>query len=407
MLLPICARGQVDDERWRLVSLGATDMEGEVQAGGTEAPQVAFKSEFERSELGELQVLAIFRNESPGEGAGRMDVTVGLFDLTDRPIQVKKQVFSVDRSWNYFACATRFGWSERGKWDAGTYRMRVWTGDRVRGEGTFFVNSTETVVDAVWELTEVDLYEGDESFALTNLIDSEEEFSRRSTRGIHWVIRGENPFFGQRVWTPDLSVYVFRPDGSLMGVSRNRDAVPPEIRTMTISDGIGWQEEGNWMVGEYRFEFEQGNRLVMERTVRVTDPVLQERAKPWAAHFGIVDFEVFAGSATEFPKAREKSAFFSGNESLGLWGKVVVENNSNHTDAHEHEVFWQLIGPRGALVSGIREPFRIEPTWKRAHQRVLLGFREAGQWPEGSYKLLLSINEEVVGVRRFSIGGPE
>lgn len=410
LLLPAAA-----DEvatRWRFHSLGAmvVDSGEDLSDAGSPGVEKRFERVFLKSELDGVRVAAFFRNEMPGEGVERVEVTLGLFDLADRPIQVKREVIPVERSWSQFVCSQRFGWSEAGRWDVGTYRMRVWLDESLRGESTFFVSAGErdpAIGVTAWTLTEVDFFEGDNSLAVSELSEPAEEFSRRTTRGIHWMVRGRNPFFGARVWIPDFSVYVFQPDGTLMGVWRNLEAVPPEREEITLTDGFGWNEAGNWMVGEYRVEFEQGNRLVLAREFRVTDPVLEARGRPWAVHIGVAKIGVFAGEREKFPPFPENADFFSGEDALSLWGELVVENNPNHSMAHEHEVFWQLVGPDGEPVAGVREPFRIESGWKTARQRVLLDSRNAGEWPTGSYKLLLSIDGRTADVRRFTIGEPE
>ncbi len=419
-LLVLIAGGSVargENEGLRLYRIGAfpglsDEKPTEEAEGGEERKPVKYAVHFPRNSAGYITAQASFVNKRYAENQFSYEVTMGLYTYDNRPISAHKKKMVVAADWKYAWITQSYGWPDAGKWTVGTYRIKVWVDGELAGESSFYVYDDEKDPKANEngiDIRSIEFYEGGDFFKPGLGATPAVRFPRRSTRRIYWVARGKNLRYLERAQQPRVTAYFYRPDGSLMGVAPNRYLIAPEVENAVLVEGIGWSAPGNWGPGKYRFELEQDNRIVATRSFEITDPFVKPRTKPWAVHFGILEAGLFAGGRELDEEDAPKRSYvnrFSRTERLGIWGDLVVANNPNHTEPHSHEVRWEVHGPSGLLLHGFTEPLEIQPEWKTARQTVLLGYREPGEWPEGNYKVLLSIDGNLVKVMRFRMEGP-
>jgi hypothetical protein len=384
---------------------GAADETGAQGSGG---PQYA--QHFARSGTGYLTAQVTFENGRFGENEFTYEVMVGLYTYDNRPISANKKKMVVAADWKYAWTSQSYGWDEPGKWSVGTYRVKAWVNGELAGETAFYVFDDKADPEALRgeaeiEIDKLDLFEGGEFFRPGLTKTASTTFSRRTTRRIYWVARAKNRLHEVRAQHPNVIGYFYRPDGTLMGETPNRFLIAPEVKDIVLVEGIGWPTPGNWDVGTYRFELEQNNRLVAERSFEVTDRFQKEQATAKVVHYGMIDGGVFAGSITlpgDDP-GRVYEKVFSGATLSYVWAEIVVANNPNHTEAHSHKARWEFLGPNGVLLGQVETDFTILPEWKTARQRASAGFDDPKKWVKGHYKVRVSIDGRLEKVLRFEV----
>ena len=57
---------------------------------------------------------------------------------------------------------------------------------------------------------------------------------RSKVRRIYWVLKGANQLHGLRSQRPNVVGYFYRPDGTLLGETRNRFLIAPEIEEVVL-----------------------------------------------------------------------------------------------------------------------------------------------------------------------------
>ncbi len=152
---------------------------------------------------------------------------------------------------------------------------------------------------------EIEFYEGGGFFRPGPAEQAAVSFARSKVRRIYWVLKGRNRLHRVRAQRPNIVGYYYRPDGTLLGETRNRYLVAPEIEDVVLVEGLGWPVAGEWEPGRYRFELEQDHRVVEEEYFEITDPFLKPRLRPRVVHFGILDAGVFAAGESA-PDGRDR-----------------------------------------------------------------------------------------------------
>ena len=267
------------------------------------------------------------------------------------------------------------------------------------------LTSVALEADSEIEIEKLDLYEGGDFFrpGLTKV--PARKFSKRTTRRIYWVARGKNELHQVRAQRPNVIGYFYKPDGTLMGEAANRYLIAPEVENIVLVEGVGWQTPGNWDVGKYRFELEQDNKLVAERTFEITDRFAKPRTMARVVHYGILDSGAFAGEVTvpDDKPGRLYEKSFEAESLKYVWAELVLANNPNHEKMHSHRVRWEFIGPGGVLVGQAENDFTILPEWKTARQKASFGHDDSKKWKKGHYKVRISIDGRLERIVRFEV----
>ncbi|MFT5106921.1 MAG: hypothetical protein ACI9UA_002547 [Pseudoalteromonas tetraodonis] len=366
-----------------------------------------YASNFPLSSTRHVAGQIVFENLRHGEKASEYEVVVALYSYDNQLIHANKRKLVVPSEWKFAWVSQGYGWEQPGRWSVGTYRVKVWLGKEKVGDAAFYIkDDAETLAPGIAEMSvrDVQFYEGGGFFRPGPAEEASTTFARSKARRIYWVLGGVNKLHGKRVQRPNIVGYYYRPDGTLLGEAPNRFLVPPEVKDVTLVEGLGWATPGSWEPGKYRFELEQDHRVVAEKSFEITDPFLRPRERPQVIHYGIINAGVFAGSETPPVDeiGRGYATEFSAAETDVLWAELVVVNNPNQRGAHSHKLSWQCLRPDGSLLSETETDFTIQPQWKTARQSV--PFAGTGEWQPGAYKIRLVIDGKLARVLRFEIG---
>ena len=376
--------------------------------GGAAGPGRESKKRFAISRSRFIEAQVVFENQRHAEKDAEYELTLGLYTFDNQLVSAERKQIRVAADWKFAWVSQSYGWPEAGRWSVGTYRFKVWLGEEKLGESAIYLEDDSVSLPAgVAGITvkEIEFYEGGGFFRPGPAEQAAVSFPRSKVRRIYWVLKGVNRLHRVRAQRPNVVGYYYRPDGTLLGETRNRYLIAPEIEDLVLVEGLGWPVAGEWEPGQYRFELEQDHRVVEERYFEITDPIQKPRLRPRVVHFGILDAGVFA--AGESPPAdaagRSYSTRFDGAGTDRIWAELVVLNSPNHRDPHRHEIGWQLFQPDGSLLGQTVSEFAIQPEWKTARQKASFAWPEAGGWKPGAYKLRIVIDGELARILRFEI----
>ncbi len=386
-----------------------------VAEGGEGAAGVRYRRDFDKGGSAFIAAQVVFRNLRAGDNEYDYRAVVGLYTFEGQLISAAEKKLTVPPDWNYTWTSQSFGWPEPGKWDVGTYRVKVWLEGSKVGEAAFYVRDEKVALEpgvGELEIESLGFYEGGDFFTPDIAKRASTRFPRAAARRIYWVVRARNRLHRARAHRPNLIGYFYRPDGTLFAAAPNSAVVAPEVAEATLVEGVGWPDAGKWEPGEYRFELELDHRVIAERRFTITDPFTEPRTVPAVVHFGLLDSGVYPGEAAVEPGSAESRAAYDAEFDPGsgpLWAEFVVVNNPHHRAAHTHRVSWRLLSPEGAVLDESESDFTIQPAWKTASQRVPLrppGGTGEAEWPPGAYKVELAIGGRLLKVLRFRVVGP-
>jgi hypothetical protein len=386
--------------------------------GGEGLAGVKYSRDFNKSSAGYISAQAVFKNLRTDDNEYDYKIVFGLYTFEGQLISARKKNMIVPPDWKYTWASQSFGWPESGKWDVGTYRVKVWLEGEKVGESAFYIHDDKAKLEPGIDELEIEslgFYEGGDFFRPGITKKPATRFARSQARRIYWVVRGKNRLHKVRAQRPNVAGYFHLPDGTLMAVAASRGVVSPEIAEVTLVEGVGWGTPGNWEPGRYRFELEQDNRVIAERNFDVTDPLTKPRTQPRVVHFGLLDAGVFqepaeaeGGAEAEPAGRRDYKTAFDKDLAGKIWAEIVVVNNPNYTTEHRHKVAWEWIGPDGATLAKSVGDFTIQPAWKTASRRHSFGEDpKETPWAEGRYKILVSIDGRLQKVLRFVIDKPD
>ncbi|MGI9242629.1 MAG: hypothetical protein ACR2RV_17670, partial [Verrucomicrobiales bacterium] len=347
-----------------------------------------------------IEAQLVFENLRVGDLPAEYELMLGLYTFDNQLISAERRPVRVGADWKFTWISQSYGWPEAGRWSVGTYRFKAWLGKQKVIETAIYLEDDLKQLPASMagiSVRELEFYEGGGFFRPGPAERASSSFARSKTRRIYWVLKGANQLHGVRAQRPNVVGYFYRPDGTLLGETRNRFLIAPEIEEAVLVEGLGWASAGQWEPGRYRFELEQDHQVVEEAHFEITDPFIEPRTRPRAIHFGIIDAGVFAGG--EEPPAdelgREYSARFDPAPAERIWCELVVVNNPNHTEPHTHRIQWQLFQPDGSLLGEAASEFTIQPEWKTARQKASFRWGGAGSWTPGAYKLRIVIDGQL------------
>ena len=289
--------------------------EGEGRAG------VKFSRQFDRSGAAFIAAQAVFKNLRVDDNEFDYKLIVGLYTFEGQLVSAAEKRLTVPPDWNYTWASQSFGWPEPGKWDVGTYRVKVWLEGAKVAEAAFYVRDDEAVIDpGVGELDikSLSLFEGGDAFTPGITKRPATSFARSRARRIYWVVRADNRLHRTRAQRPNIVAYYYRPDGTLMAASPSRATIAPEVADVTLMEGVGWSEPGHWEPGRYRFELELDNRVIAERHFTISDPKTKPRTRPAVVHFGLLDAGVYSADGVADAPAGARRQYATRFEGEGL-----------------------------------------------------------------------------------------
>jgi len=367
-----------------------------------------FGKRFPASKTQFVTARVAFKNLWQGEKASKHEVTIALYTFDNQLLSAHKKPMEVEFAWEHAWVTQTYGWVEAGRWAVGTYRVKVWLGEEKAGEATFYIeDDTKEPAAGIGgiEVDTIEFHEGGSFFRPGAAADSAAEFSHSTARRIFWVVRGKNKLHKVRAHRPNIVGYYYRPDGTLLGEAPNRFLIAPEVEDAVLVEGLGWPTPESWEPGTYRFVLEQDHRVVAEKTFEITDPTKKPRLRPQVIHMGIIDAGAFAaGESTPGDEiGREFLTEFKSDETQFIWTELVVVNNPNHKEAHQHEVVFEYLKPDGARLGRSSADFVIQPEWKTARHKASFGWGEAGKWQPGAYKVRIVVDGRLERIVRFQI----
>ena len=372
-----------------------------------------YSRDFQKSSASHIAAQVVFKNDRYEDNEFDYEVLFGLYTFEGQLISANKKMITVASDWKYTWTTQTYGWPASGKWDVGTYRVKVWLEGKKVGEAAFFIHDDKAKIEVGIDELQIEslgFYEGGDFFRPGITKKPATRFARAGARRIYWVLRGRNRLHKVRPQRPNVAGYFYRPDGTLFAYAPNRGVVSPEVAEVTLFEGVGWSTPGNWEPGRFRFELEQDNRVIAERYFEVADPTRKPRTRPKVVHFGLLDAGVYADSDVALEgdapanARRDYSTIFVAKECGRLWAEVVVVNNPNYTTPHSHKVVWEWFAPDGSLLSRSEGDFEILPVWKTASHRHFFGEDpKTTSWAEGFYKIHVTIDGRLEKVLRFAL----
>ena len=96
---------------------------------------------------------------------------------------------------------------------------------------------------------------------------------------------------------------------------------------------------------------------------------------------------------TSFPKSSTRY----------VWAEITCKNLLYEINSHTHQVLWKYFNPDGSLRGEINAEFHVKSEWYTSWLPRGWGWNEPGNWPPGTYKVEIWIDNEKEGTDYFTI----
>lgn len=195
----------------------------------------------------------------------------------------------------------------------------------------------------------------------------------------------------------------YNPDGSLRGEVDADFTIQADWYTAWISHGWGWDEPGNWPVGNYRVELWVDNQKFGENYFSIyEDRPNRDVARTDTFEFDKVLFyedyisskeEIDIKYTTKFPKSTTRA----------VWSKIFITNLEYEKEFHTHKATCKYYNPRGRLFGEVTADFPIKPEWHTAWLPLGWGWDEPGNWEVGTYSVEVWIDGKMFTDQSFVV----
>ena len=265
-------------------------------------------------------------------------------------------------------------------------------------------------VDYIPELkavvTEVNFYEGERSGVPYEKREYRERFAGSDSRFIYWELNLKHPAPGHR---RDFAVDAvwYGPDGSEFARQTLNTYMDGTWTNSYHPFGQGWDEPGQWKPGNYIVElFYRGQKIAISAFEIFDDrgrgdsdtvydiPTLQAR---------VTGIRFYEGGYDGIPyNQRVYNTSFPKSATRAIWWELNLEHPDprRKIDFAIEAVFYRW---DGSEIARQINNTAIQSTWTTSYHSLGWGWREAGNWAAGSYRVILFIDGQQVSDGTFFI----
>ena len=221
------------------------------------------------------------------------------------------------------------------------------------------------------------------------------EFSQKRTRRIYTEVKIKNFRYEKKRHSHKVKWVYYNPNGSIKGEMYNDFNVQKKWLNAWTSKGWGWKEAGNWLKGKYRVKVYIDDDYITEKSFYI---------KSFSSEYKVTSVRFFeAGDTAPDVKDRQYENRFKKNKTRRIWSELKIKNFQYEKAPHEHKVKWVYYNPDGSVRCTMESDFKVKKIWQNSWTQKGWGWKEAGNWPKGTYRVKVFIDAEEVDETTYTI----
>jgi hypothetical protein len=233
-------------------------------------------------------------------------------------------------------------------------------------------------------------------------------FPKSTTRYIFFNVGAKNLLYRSRTQRPLVIGRFYKPDGSFMGEGKVDVDIPSDWESTDLWSGWGWDEKGNWPIGNYRVDILFGNSKVGEGYFSVYDdrtsttttaPPPEEKT-----YLEYKSVRFFEGGAQDVPESeRQYKNDFPISKTRYVYYSVYAKNLLYRSRSQKPIVRGKYYYPDGSFMGEAKVNVEIPPDWDETDLWNAWGWDQPGNWSLGTYRVEIFFGNAKVGESKFTI----
>jgi hypothetical protein len=237
-------------------------------------------------------------------------------------------------------------------------------------------------------------------------------FPKSTTRYIFFNVGAKNLLYRSRTQRPLVIGRFYKPDGSFMGDGTVNVDISSEWESTNLWGGWGWNDPGNWPIGNYRVEIWFGNSKVGEgyfsiyddrtstsTTTTTTAPTPEEKT-----YLEFESVKLYEGGSEDVPESqRQYKNDFPISKTRYIYYFVGAKNLLYKSRSQKPLVRGKYYYPDGSYMGEAKVNVEIPPDWSETDLWSAWGWDQPGNWSLGTYRLEIFFGNAKVGETKFTI----
>jgi hypothetical protein len=233
-------------------------------------------------------------------------------------------------------------------------------------------------------------------------------FPKSSTRYVFFNVAATNLLYRNRTHKPPVIGRFYKPDGSFMGEGKVDVDIPADWESTDLWSGWGWDDPGNWTVGNYRVEILFGNSKVGEGYFSIYDDKVSTPTTTSApdekTYLEFKSVKFFEGGAQDVPESqRVYGASFPLSKTRYIYYSVYAKNLLHRNRSQKPVVRGRYYYPDGSLMGEAKINVEIPQDWAETDLWNAWGWDTPGNWSLGTYRVEILFGNTKVGEAKFTI----
>ena len=233
-------------------------------------------------------------------------------------------------------------------------------------------------------------------------------FPKSTTRYIFFCVGAKNLLYRNRAQKPLVIGRFYKPDGSFMGEATVNVDIPSDWESTDLWTGWGWDDKGNWTIGNYRLEVFFGNSKVGEGYFSVYDDQTSTTATApppeEKAYLEFKSVKFFEGGSQDVPESeRQYKSDFPISKTRYVYYSVYSKNLLYRSRSQKPLVLGKYYYPDGTFMGEAKVNVEIPSDWDEADLWNAWGWDQPGNWSLGTYRVEIFFGNAKVGEAKFTI----
>jgi hypothetical protein len=298
---------------------------------------------------------------------------------------------------DFYWLSSGFGYEERGLLYPGEYRAEVSVNGVILQEGSFHITANLDFIEKI-KAEPILLYKGEYDLEPPEDVRTyETEFSRLDTRYIYWEVMLTYPKLMDKKWVKFQYVF-YSPDGSVMDSDYYALEFEKDSTQSLHSMGIGYDQPGDWEMGDYRVEiYLNSERIGEKHFVILTDNMFlfpTIKVDSLKLYEGGIQSPPIEKRVYQFNFSKESARFI--NWQLELSFPTIQKERTLQL---EHE--YLLEDGTSLGIGELSVP--LQKGWNSACINLGRGTAEPGLWMQGHYLVRIFIDGNLKAEQGFEI----
>jgi hypothetical protein len=249
-----------------------------------------------------------------------------------------------------------------------------------------------------FEFQQIKFFEGPRQAQAKDARVYDTHFLKGSVRFIWTEVTVRNLRYQDYAHSHSIVVKYYRPDGSLEGEVKSDFTIRPEWYTAYKPCGWGADNGGTFPIGTYRVVvFMDGEKVGEDKfSIAASDD------------YDVDSIRLFEGGYDAPAKeARVYRTSFEKSSTRYIWTELNIKNRRYQQYEHTHNITLKYYNPDGSLRGQTDHSYTVKSEWLTSWKASGWGWKTAGNWPAGTYRVVVEMDGTVVGEKAFTVEGDE